>query len=191
MVLSFKKRMCLSRYFNVLFIIFAASTLFIIIILFSNESDSLNADYKIEKSIIAKHIEISHSHESDQIKKVECQLPTGHNSLKCLSTNNRNMYVPFDFVAKKFDVSSCFSIISFYYFNKLLPLKKMNDKVLNNGAHLLSFSYAQINSPDQAYNSSDEYLWFNGVNVEERDRVKYISLIHGIYIQIFQFLISK
>jgi hypothetical protein len=50
----------------------------------------------------------------------------------------------------------------------------------NSHDHSLAFSYSESHSPAISYNSSGEFLWFSEVDVEERARVKSVSLIHGV-----------
>ncbi len=44
----------------------------------------------------------------------------------------------------------------------------------------LAFSYSKSHSPVSAYNSSGEFFWFSEIDVEERARVKSLSLIHSV-----------
>ena len=57
----------------------------------------------------------------------------------------------------------------------------MTDKPRLDGNHEIAFSYSKSHFPSKPYNSSGEYLWFREINIEERARVKHISLISGKY----------
>ena len=55
----------------------------------------------------------------------------------------------------------------------------MYSKDENTSKPKISFSYSKAYLPTQDYNSSGEFLWFKSVDVEQRTRVKYLSLTHG------------
>ena len=55
----------------------------------------------------------------------------------------------------------------------------MYSKDENTSNPKISFSYSKFYLPTQDYNSSSEFLWFKNVDVEQRTRVKYISLTHS------------
>ena len=111
--------MRLSSYLNLLLILIIISSLYIIITLFKNDSETFRADYNIERSIVDKHVQIPHHKNEKTFKKIECQLPIGHNSFKCLSADGKKIYVPFDFVSKKFDVSYYLYNIYFHIINNI------------------------------------------------------------------------
>lgn len=54
------------------------------------------------------------------------------------------------------------------------------------GKFKISISNGQIFTPNKTYNSSGEYLWFHTVDVESRDRVKYINFQNGIHLNTFK-----
>ena len=56
----------------------------------------------------------------------------------------------------------------------------MQAREIENGNLAISVTNSKIYYPTGRYNSSGEYLWFNNISVEPRERVKYMSLRYGV-----------
>ena len=70
-----------------------------------------------------------------------------------------------------------FSFISSYFeITGKLQVDRKSGRERFNWYH----SYAKIFYPKEKYSSSGPYLWFENFDVENRERVKYISAIHGV-----------
>lgn len=84
-------------------------------------------------------------------------------SIKCLKSDNGQVYVPFDFLSKKLDIHG-------------------NSSINENDFKITFSSPHQIYKPNlqTGYNSTREYLWFSQLDVESRDRVKYLNLKYSI-----------
>lgn len=55
----------------------------------------------------------------------------------------------------------------------------MSSKEEGNASFQLKFTNSKIFFPGRHFNHFKEYLWFRNVHVESRDRVSYMSLLHG------------
>ena len=98
-----------------------------------------------------------------QIKQIECSFVAAAHlkNMRCMQKNNK-IYLPFDFVRKKFDIAG----------NKLQDKENTKFEIL--------FSSSTIYMPPAIHDSSREYLWFRNIDVETRDRVKFINLEDGV-----------
>jgi len=108
---------------------------------------------------------------SPQFLPVDCQinenvrknigLPSLHQSIKCISTESKNeVYVPFTFIKKYFDVYG----------------------VLSGSSLVWSHSYSKVfpHFQKDVYDPGGSYLQFSSFDVENRQRVKCVSAQHGV-----------
>lgn len=116
---------------------------------------------------------------ASQFEQIECSfLKLADAGIKCVQDNNQ-IYIPFEYLRKKFDVSgqyvtTIFEFLTVWY--SKLVVKNETDKSVS-----VMATSSKIYSPaSRVYNSSDEYLWFSQVNVESRSRVKYMSVRYGV-----------
>jgi hypothetical protein len=99
---------------------------------------------------------------ADAVHEIKCNFIL-FKSIKCLKSENGQVYVPFDFMSKKLDIHG-------------------NDSINKNDFKITFSSPHQIYKPilQTGYNSTKEYLWFSQLDVESRDRVKYLNLKYSI-----------
>ena len=104
-------------YFNILLVLIAISTIVTVLILSrsidSNVSVATISSFQRRNNLIQIFDKTSDSsnkkptiqHSPNEIKTIQCNLPN-EKRIKCLLQNNRKLYVPFDFIARKFDVTN-------------------------------------------------------------------------------------
>lgn len=95
-------------------------------------------------------------------KKIDCLINDEY-SVGCLKATDNSVFLPFSFLRKYYEVTG--------------KLGKRAD-----GTEYFSWqhSYSKVFFPREPYDYRGVFLWFDNYNVEVRDRVKYISAIHGV-----------
>lgn len=95
-------------------------------------------------------------------KKLDCLINDEY-SVACVKGVDSTVYLPFPFLRKYFGVTG--------------KLGKRDD-----GSEYFSWqhSYSKVFYPREPYDYRGVFLWFDNYNVEVRDRVKYISTLHGV-----------
>ena len=102
---------------------------------------------------------------SNQLKRfqsIDCLINEEIN-IECIKTlNEDSVYIPFAFIKKYFEING--------------KMVKKEGKQIFEWNH----SYSKVYFPQQSYDSSLSFLWFDNYNVEVRDRVRCVSAITGV-----------
>lgn len=95
-------------------------------------------------------------------RKIDCLINDEY-SVGCLKASDNNVFLPFPFLKKYYEVSG--------------KLSKRDD-----GSEYFNWQHSssKIFFPREPYDHRGVFLWFDNYNVEVRDRVKYISGIHSV-----------
>lgn len=101
-------------------------------------------------------------------KEVDCLINDEFKVKNCLkSVINQEIYLPFNsFIKNYFDV--------YGYFDKLD--NQSNEKEIFHFEH----SYSKIYTPSSKYDVRKKFLWFENYNVDNRDRVSFISGLYNV-----------
>lgn len=90
--------------------------------------------------------------------------------IPCLKKDDKNesswlsqVFLPFSFIQKYFDIYG--RVITSHHGEQVLAFQH---------------SYSKVIYPQAIYSPSGPFLWFQNFNVEDRDRVKFVSALHGV-----------
>jgi len=153
------------KYFSLIFICIFLFSILSLAVLFESIQQEITKSQHFLTVPRLRRTQNESSIQDTQINRIECSFVASAHLKKigCLRKNNK-IYLPFDFVRKKFDITG----------NQLQEKENTKFEIL------FSSSPVYMPSSTGAYNSCREYLWFNNIDVETRDRVKFINLKDGV-----------
>lgn len=98
--------------------------------------------------------------------RIQCLINDDY-AIDCLRSEESEVFVPF------------FSFLS-HYFELYGKFKQTTSAGEKTQIFSWQHSYSKVIYPPETYSPSSVYLWFQNFNVEERERVKYVSGMHGV-----------
>ncbi|CAF0843279.1 unnamed protein product [Brachionus calyciflorus] len=143
--------------FQIILFLITISTVFFVLLSLNISLDTNPIQFYSQFNSNESYIRPKYNARSTILDQIDCvydkKLKTA--VIPCLkSQNGTSFYVPIDFVRKKFDINGKFE----------------------DNSYIIEFSDSKVFHPIVNYDAKKEFLWFKNINVESRDRVKYISL---------------